>query len=401
MRGALVIALCVTGCFSDRGVAIEIDISDTPDVASVELYIGKAACDSSEPGCSTITPPGAVCALRDHSWFLDAAQPSTAPVQGHKATLRLESDTTRTLPIVIAVGLDANGGAIATATLRDLEVPSDTGRIATTTLVPAKPVSFDKTDPRTLNEDRVTTWTNKQMPPGACVLVEHWRPGSEPVRDSVGPADDPECDDGMKPVNVAPSSVCAAVPEGAKACMLGIRACNVDGSIGGTCAPLNRQVCVPDQICTVGCTDLACIGTKLTTLLVPRIICTIQVGPDGVPCGGPAAQVNLDAELSHGCGHQPQIGTAPLGGFEDRGPLNNGITIQLGTTSSACRFPVSASGMLTADTDGHGLVRLDPKPADLLLPIQFKFLKLTECAGQLSTCMVLQDDSNKLWTCAE
>ena len=89
------IALCVTGCFSDRGVAIEVDVGET-GATSVELYIGKEACAENRPagvGCATILPPGAPASLGDdHVWFRDDSSRYVADVKGHTATFQLKAD---------------------------------------------------------------------------------------------------------------------------------------------------------------------------------------------------------------------------------------------------------------------------------------------------------------------
>lgn len=219
MRAALVIALCMTGCFSDRGVAIEIDTSGT-EAISVELYIGKVSCDSQDPHCKTITPPGATCALQDDSWFRDDAQRYIEPVHGHTATFRLESTTANPLPIVIAVGSNAAGAAVATATLYELVVPVDSGRIVKATLIDAQPLVTTQPAPQNLDQDRVQVWTNKQT---SCVVVEHLRSGSDPKRDSIVPPDDPDCSDGKNEGGIATRTYCTSASVTTGACTLGVR----------------------------------------------------------------------------------------------------------------------------------------------------------------------------------
>lgn len=397
MVKVLVIALCATGCFSDRGVAIEIDMGETT-ATSVELYIGKEACDSTNARCRTITPPKAVCALKDSSWFRDDTQRYTALIRGRTATFRLEANTASTLPIVIAVGLDPAGGAVATATLFGLEVPVNTGKIVTATLVAAGQVVSRPTDVKSVNEDRVQVWTNKQTPPEACVVVEHWRPGMDPQRDSVVPADDPECNDGLSGGNLVTTPYCTTAPAAGEACTLGIRTCNPDGSVGAPCSPLAKPVCVPDQLC--GCSDGTCIGTKLLTPAIPHLDCTVPINTlAGGTCGGKAADVDLGSELARDCEHQPLISALPFGSFAQSATFN-GVTIQLGTTSGQCKFTVSASGSVTGDNDATGVVRLDTKSSALLLPIQVHFVK-TACLDPNMTCTVTPDSTNKLWTCGE
>src|SRR5262245_60920317 len=77
--GIAVAAAAQAGCFSDRGVAIEVDVGDT-GATKVELFLGMTACDRTGNGagiaCTTIAPPpdGSV-ALAGAIWFRDPGEP--------------------------------------------------------------------------------------------------------------------------------------------------------------------------------------------------------------------------------------------------------------------------------------------------------------------------------------
>src|SRR3954470_18050131 len=106
---SLAIAAVGTGCFSDRGLAIEVDVAGT-GATSVELFLGKTACDASdnpaEIDCKAIAPPPAgSLPLRGSIWFRDDLAVDAVRVTGGKAAFQLRSDTATTLPVVIAVGL--------------------------------------------------------------------------------------------------------------------------------------------------------------------------------------------------------------------------------------------------------------------------------------------------------
>src|SRR5690349_8399556 len=168
---AALVALAAGGCFSDRGVAIHIDVGAT-GATSVELFLGKAACDSKDKlagiACTTIAPPDGTTPLDGAIWFRDAAAPLTAAVSGGKAVIQLRAGAATTLPIVIAVGFAADATAagkhpIATATLHDLAIPVDSARVVTVALTAAAPVVLEPGDTRNLSEDRVMVW-RKQSP---------------------------------------------------------------------------------------------------------------------------------------------------------------------------------------------------------------------------------------------
>src|SRR5687768_8191931 len=100
------LALCGAGCFSDRGVAIEVDVGDT-GATSVELYVGNTACtDHDNPviACDGgIAPENVSEHLAGKVWFRNDLVPYFAPVRGGKASFRLQADKLTTLPIAIAV----------------------------------------------------------------------------------------------------------------------------------------------------------------------------------------------------------------------------------------------------------------------------------------------------------
>jgi len=397
MRGALVIALCATGCFSDRGVAIEVDVGDT-GATSVELFIGRQPCNSNTGQC-VIEPPGATCALSDPTWFRDDVHRVMTMVQGHTATFRLTSDTTRELPIVIAVGSTTSGELVGTATLTPLPVPANTAQIVTTTLTPAKPVMPTPPDPKN-TEDRVQVWSNKQTPAGVCVQVEHWRPNAAVQRDAVVPANDPECNEGVSPGSLPTVPDCITPSSGFDACTLGVRLC--DDASGAGCAALPKRLCVPDQLCK--CTSDTCIlGALSATSIppVPTIDCTIPVDTIGTVCGPQSAEVDLGSRFHTSC-EQPLLAmsTIPIGGFAPSAMIN-GVTITLGPNSERCKFTVTASGGVSGPLDGNnlGVVKLTTESSALLLPLHLRYA--TGCSGQGMFCTPPQDDNNRVWTCAQ
>ncbi|MEO7729897.1 MAG: hypothetical protein ABIY55_02915, partial [Kofleriaceae bacterium] len=79
-RPALIalIALSAAGCFSDRGIAIEVDVGTT-GATSVELYVGNSACvdhkDAAIPCGGGIAPPMFSAHLAGTVWFRDDEVP--------------------------------------------------------------------------------------------------------------------------------------------------------------------------------------------------------------------------------------------------------------------------------------------------------------------------------------
>lgn len=419
MRAALVIALCAAGCFSDRGVAIEVDVGDT-GANSVELYIGKTACDKANAAgitCTTIAPPpDGRFALRGDIWFRDAPAPYIAQVKGRTATFELKADTATTLPIVIAVGTvatDPEGArGVGTATLTDLAIPINSARIVTTTLVGANPVVPGQGPAATSTEDRVLVWT-KQMPPSSCVLVEHWVHG-QATRVFVVPASDPDCDDVVPECNPAAYHGTSAVGgadgepdcitgDTSGACVLGSFGCVDGGAKTTTCLPQHRQVCVPSQFC--GCDlDGTCTQGKVDTdVAIPRIQCVVPVAAIALTvCPGLSAEVDLGSHYPTGdCGQQPLLGSLQAAGFGNSLAFN-GAEMEVASVSAPCKIAIKTKGgtLPALPSDDHGVVKLDTSNGALLVPLLLQF-RTGICGTTPLVCMALGDDANTLWSCAK
>jgi hypothetical protein len=416
MRGALVIALCSAGCFSDRGVAIEVDVGDT-GAKSVELYIGETACDKTNAAsiaCTTIAPPpDGRFPLRGDIWFRDAPTPYTAAVKGRTATFELRADTATTLPIVIAVGTvptDQQGvRGVGTATLSNLAIPVNSAHVITTALTGANPVVPGQSPAANATEDRVLVWT-KQTPPSSCVVVEHWARG-QATRVFVVPASDPDCDDVVPECNPAAYHGTSGTggsdgepdcltTDTAGACVLGSLGCVDGGPKTATCLPQHRQVCVPAEFC--GC-DLAggCTQGKVDGVpAIPRIVCTVPVTATSV-CPDLSAEVDLSSHYKTGnCGQQPQLGSLQAAGFGNTASVG-GAQLEIATASAPCKIALKTKGgtVPLLPADGHGAVKLDTSSGALLVPLVLHFSDGL-CAAAALTCMALGDDTNSLWSCA-
>jgi hypothetical protein len=429
MRGVLVIGLCATGCFSDHGVAIEVDVGDT-GATSVELYIGKDACDTKANtagiDCTTIAPPPAGgVPLRGQIWFRDDLAPYTADVKGHKATLQLKADTATTLPIVIAVGFvpgDQGQRAVGTATLLALEIPTGSARVVTTTLVGANAVVPSTTETTNLTEDRVMVW-HKQAPASSCVVVEHWTRGEPVKRAFVVPAEDPDCDDVSHECNAAAyhgssaagdsSSRADCVVSAASRCVLGSRGCTDDaGPKQGVCAAQPFQVCVPGAFCSACTTlDAACLQTLVdNNISIPHLECEVPTStatPGSAICAGQdTGMIDLTTQyLGSQCGRQPTIATVQLAGFMTIGDFGGAI-MELSTANTPCSFQIKwkTGTRTTAEVNDRGVIRLDASNSALLLPIVFHFhapVATDMCAQTPFTCSVKGNVTDPLWSCTK
>ncbi|HET7505203.1 MAG TPA: hypothetical protein VFK02_29495 [Kofleriaceae bacterium] len=415
------VALGAAGCFSDRGVAIEVDVGDT-GATSVELYLGRFHCDPDRNpagiDCTHISPPDGTIALDGDIWFRDDLLPETAKVTGGKATFRVESSSETTLPIVIAVGLvddNATPHAVAAATLRDLTIPAGGARVVTMALIATRAVKPGQTETTDLDEDRAMVWA-KRVPPSSCVVVEHWRPGQDVRRDFIVPVGDPDCDDVVPECNAAAyhGSSEAGDPSGTpdcfvqgSACTLGSHGCSDDGGARqGTCVAL--PVCVPGDFCMCTSLDAECMRGLIddgALNMIPRIVCDVPalLGTD-LCTGNDGAKIDLSERFAgtH-CGHDPLISNLTLSGFATTGDFG-GAVMELSTAAEPCSFDVKwKSGMrtATADTDDRGVVQLGTDGATLLLPIVFRFHPVTIdlCPATPFQCALQGDPADSLWSC--
>jgi hypothetical protein len=431
--GALATALGATACFSDRGLAIEIDVGST-GATSVELYLGKTACASENASgidCKTITPPDSATALRGAVWFRDGDARYVSAVTGHTATFQLKADAETELPIVIAVGsITGPPGprAVATATLRDLAIPTRSAQIVTATLVAARPVVPSPVDTSGVTEDRVQVWT-RQTSPSACVAVEHWTAGAV-ARDFVVPAEDPDCDGvvnecnpsaylGNEPGGTSPVASCFA-DSMANGCVLGSLPCSDDGApAAGSCGPLRAQVCLPSQFCDcrfgpgpypyAPCLHDQLVGPLSPTLSsVPRVVCMVParlVDNRLSSCSGnDRAMIHLDDHVVDSTCEQPRlVSLASLDPSDAATKASfGGAMMELSSPSERCSFELSWKAGTHPLPDPRGSVDDDAVIAlaggrgTALLPLVLHFS--LDCATDF-TCTVDNQSSNTLWNC--
>ncbi|HEU4726321.1 MAG TPA: hypothetical protein VFT22_00460 [Kofleriaceae bacterium] len=424
---ALVVALNAAGCFSDRGVAIEVEVGKT-GAATVELYLGKFHCDPEKNpagiDCTHLAPPDGTVPLDGEVWFRDSLLPDNAKVEGGKATFRLESGSETTLPIVIAVGLSGGSDAphaVGAATLHDLTIPVHSARVVTMALIGTTEVKPAQPDTSTLDEDRALVWS-KQTPPSSCVVIEHWRPDQRVTRDFIVPVEDPDCDDVVPECNPAayhgsseagdPSGVPSCFAQGATACTLGNRGCSDDGGAGqGTCVAQPPEICVPGVFCSCTSLDATCMREAIengAANLIPRIVCDVPaVAGTGLdPCAGNnVASIDVSSQFqgTH-CGHDPLIAPLSLGGFGTTGDFG-GAVMELSAATEPCSFDVkwkSGTRLAIAEPDDHGLVRLGADNGALLVPIVFRFhpVVIDACATTQFTCSLQGDATDSPWSCA-
>lgn len=419
-------ALAIAGCFSDRGLVIEIDVGDT-GATSVALFLGMTPCGASVVpagiDCRTIAPPPAGSPpLRGDIWFRDDAAGQVVTVQGRRATFQLRSDAATTIPLVVAVATvpaDGPGGMmreVAMAVLSQVSIPTDTGRVLRTTMLAAGPMMPGGPPPSGPSADRVMVWNKPQ---NACVAIEHWQDGMVVTRSFIVPASDPDCDDVVAP-ECAPSVFLGTANAGQAAsadclssqgdgCELGSHGCSDgdDGRRGGECAPQQARTCVPDAFCGCPAVDPACFENRLAGADMPRIDCHFPMDDKLSLC-----QNNASATIALGgppmggatCA-QPRIGDLTLDRFATSAEFG-GATLTLSAPRDPCNFAItwSAGTRTTSDPVSFGAIELAGHSGALVLPlvVHFDQLSLGGCASALtSSCQIMAAPDDGVWACTQ
>ncbi|TMQ27219.1 MAG: hypothetical protein E6J90_02975 [Deltaproteobacteria bacterium] len=355
-------------------------------------------------------------ALRGQIWFRDGLAVEAARVNGHTATFRLRSDAAETLPMVIAVGEDAEGNGIAAATLTDLTIPIHGARLVTMALTLAPSVVPGGPPPRA-SEDRVLVW-RKLMPVSSCVVVEHWDGGS-PTRSFVVPEDDPDCDDvaaecnpaawhGVASAGAAAHPDCLTKTNGV--CLLGSHAC-ADGNFpgGGECAPQRSgAVCLPDQLCSQ-CTDITtgCLANAVRTgfMTMPHIECSFPAEGGLSLCKDKeSATIQLDHFPAGQACEQPLITSFAAGDFATSSAFG-GATMELTGAQPPCSFVIRWKGgnrTNPLDMFDFGAIEVPAASGAVLLPLVLRFnpIQVSTCgAVPASSCQFKDMPLDPMWAC--
>lgn len=412
MRRALAIALLAAGCFSDRGLAIEVDIGTT-DATTIELFVGNAACTpdaAARLSCETLQPPGLRVRLDGIQYFRNDEVAFRAQVQGRKVRFRLEAETDTDLPIVIAIGSNAAGPSGA-VTLHDLVVPASDATVVQTSLEQAGEI----TGSSIAGGQLVKTWPDPEDDRRTCVAVEHWT-STDVTRDFIGPADDPDCDGitgaqecdpevyrSQHPSPKATPSCFAELP--ARACLLGAQGCMDGMGMTQACDPFANQVCVPDRFCecTGPSAGEACgPRTDPTFDRVPHFHCSVRVPLGGTAvCQSDSDAVALPRFAGGDCGNKPVLSGPHLADLADAADTHDFGDAELGVSHAdkGCTLQFKVSGSHGLGTE-LGMVKIAGASGALIIPIVVDFVAMP-CLGKRLECSFEPGQlEDKLWACA-
>lgn len=315
VRAFVVLGVLVVACSDPPGVTLEVIRTDKA-VTKIELYLGEY-CDD----CPDVMAPPGMTPRRSRVWVINdpaifsATEGDSDSWHGDRAGFRLTSSTgmAERVPLIMAVGYDANNTPIATSTFFDGEIPVNRAERWQTTLVPSKPIVDPRPD---VDDERVAVWGQQRTGP-RCVMIEHGTGSS----DAVVPVDDTDCDglptaaecnpyvanavNGVPSLETANCVTTVAANNLTGICMLGGPICNEASSATvTTCEVLDVDYCVPKKLCGV-CPngDFDCIKTAFAdaamsgTPVVNGLDCTIPMNADGSECD-PEDRRNADLDIS-------------------------------------------------------------------------------------------------------
>ncbi len=304
VRAFVILGVLVVACSDPPGVTLEVIRTDKA-VKKIELYLGEYCEDC--PG--VMAPPG-MTPRRSRVWVVNdpvvfsANEGDSDSWHGDRAGFRLTSATgmAQRVPVILAVGYDANNSPIATSTFFDGETPVNRAERWQTTLIASKPIVDPRPD---VDDERVAVWGAQRTGP-RCVMVEHGTGSS----DAIVPADDTDCDglstaaecdpyvanavNGVPTLERANCVSTVAADNLTGICMLGGPICNENPSTQPvSCEPLDVDYCVPKKLCGA-CPngDFECIKTVFGdaamngTPVMNGLDCTIPMNPDGSECDG-------------------------------------------------------------------------------------------------------------------
>lgn len=420
VRATAVFVLLVAACSDPPGVTLEVIRTDKA-VTKVELYLGEK-CD----GCPGVMAPPQMTPRRAHMFKVnDPTVFGADEWQGDRAGFRLTSATgmTQKVPLILAVGYDANDKPIATSSFYDGEIPVGHAEHWITTLVPTTPI----VDPMPVaGGERIAVWPQQRTGP-RCVMVEH----GTSIADAVVPADDTDCDGLAAAAECAPyiptavntvstfdSANCVTqVPaaNGAQLCLLGGPICNEMTAITVvTCDPLDVDYCAPNKLCAV-CPDggFDCIKNAIQQASIgpPQmngVECFIPMNLDGSVCDDSSrrrAELDLGGLLQGSETKCVDVEISELAlPISLRQSLSfAGATINVRNFNEPCRVEIEWSGRYDRNVGGKEHLLLVEAELDngkhIVAPF---YLHMAEtCIGSMRCSPVVPDLFDSMFQCVK
>ena len=417
MRAALVAVVLVAACTNDRGILVDVSATD-PTVTKVRLFVGTGDPTTHD---LTIAGPhhldGAVYYSRDSHDTNDVVELSGGP-----RVAKFAYATSDAIPLVIAVGYDANDQPVTGGVLHDLAAPSDRNHVIAYQLELEPDVAVFGTN----GEVHLGLWSNVDEPGLApysarCagIQIGNAEPAYFVVTDGDQDCDgyptgsESECTpniyDGAT-VASADRPTCllseANPVTTTRNCYLGGQSCQDGLGIDPTSPCTQTHICVPATVC-MSCTDLdfACAadldGRGQSAAAGPYYACTLPARA-GVVC---ETRLRLERPPTGGYGCSDfQIANDPDRGFGTK-ITSNGIQIVAtgGKDTSDTSATSDASCDATLDV-ASGMVSVDARQFTALtnytlvnnggiaIPIEFTVVdSVSSCMDSIVECQLRND----------
>jgi hypothetical protein len=419
-RALGVAAIALAACSEPTpGVLVDVEITS----GSAELFLPVEACGMD--CASGIRPPNGSGYLvgadgTGDVTYLDSTQRLIAASDGHHATIELRGDGSQ-LSVIYVVGYATDGTPTGFAEIDNPVIPTDH---AERWRVELKPRTFNA-PPAAGGDDSVWVWQQPTNPPymgspdhASCLGIQH----ADLSAQLYVPQDDADCD-GVPTTSMlecdpyyyefmslqSPDAPCPLqVPLGSvSVCEIGHALPCVDGKGGGGCAPLTRQFCVPDEVCTVCGTTYTsgCVAALFMDPAITRLHCSFPTAVGGGPC---PTNGNVTVSLAN-LGATPNTAMCSGAGFIAGQTINtpaptftvNGATFSVQSFSlSMCAFDISWTGVAQATDVGVSMFEIDFAVHRLALPIVLDFSG--DCTTTTPECRLEPPmGTDHIWSCAQ
>ena len=408
MRAAIVIALVVAACSNDRGILVEVSSTD-PTVAKIRLFVGAGNPTTAN---LTIAGPhhldGAVYYTRDPHDSADVVDLSSGP-----RVAKFLYATSEDIPLVIAVGYDANNQPVTAGLLNNLAAPTKSNQVNAYEIVldTSAAVSVFGTN----GEVHLGLWSSRSdttMDPYTAQCAGVQLGHDMPAYFVVSP-DDQDCDgyingtdlectpnyyDGSttKPECLIEQFDAMQHP---KYCYVGGTGCTDGTGVDPNLACAKTNICLPLTVCSDCAGDFKCAANldayNHSPMDGPFFACTVPAHDDRLcpttlrlprpPTGGYGCR---DFQLGNdGFGTKLVNGAMELDavtGKDTNAPSSCDATIEVvpgGATGGVTGF----SGITNYLLENNG---------GIALPIEFKVSPVDTCSASVATCVLSNDEAS-------